>query len=489
MLYKHLIEDNLIDKANKIALRYLNQTYTYKELHDYSMAFKERLYNENIKKGDRVIVISKNSPSEVVAILANIALGSVFVPLPYDISKRRLDYVIEDCKPTAILVDEDRYDELVEENYKPQIISVSDELVEKVKESSRREALDRDDLAYIIYTSGSTSQPKGVVACQRQVLFAAKSINQALKNTSKEILLCRIPLSFDYGLYQLIMSLSIGAELIIIDEKELIQKIPSLLKEHKVTAFPVVPSLINILVKSKLLERLELPDLRYISSTGDVLPTYIIEGLEKTMPHVEVIPMYGLTECKRVSIMPYGDRDKKLKGSCGVPLPGTEVKLLNEKNGVGELAVIGPHVMCGYWGDIEETSKYYTYHNGKAMLKTGDLFKIDKDGFLYFVGRTKSFVKSNGYRVNVLELETILNSQKNVKEVAVVGIENVDVGEDIICILCVNDLDDKEQIIEQSKKLIGGIKLKKYIITDQLLPKNSNGKLDRKTIKEQIINK
>ncbi|MCT4688880.1 class I adenylate-forming enzyme family protein [Vallitalea sp.] len=489
MLYKCLIEDNLRDNADKIALRYHQYNYKYSDLHNFTMGLKESLSIKGIKKGDRVIIISKNSPMEVIAILATISLGVVFVPLPYDISEKRLDYVVKDCEPAAILVDEERYSQLDQGHYKQQVILLSDDVIPNTDGPYHREILDRDDLAYIIYTSGSTSQPKGVVACQRQVLFAAKAINEALKNTKEDILLCRIPLSFDYGLYQVLMSFMIGAELILIDEKELVQNIPYLLKKYNVTAFPVVPALINMLVKSKLLERIELPNLRYMSSTGDVLPTYIINKLDEIMPHVEVIPMYGLTECKRVSVMPYGDKEKKLEGSCGIPLPGTEVKLLNKKDGVGELAVMGPHVMCGYWGDIEETSKYYTYYNGRAMLKTGDLFKIDNEGYLYFVGRTKSFIKNNGYRVNVLELETILNSQEKVREVAVIGIENVDIGEEIVCILSVNDLIDKDSIIKESKKLLSGIKVKKYIVTKELLPKNSNGKINRKILKEQIKSK
>ena len=160
------------------------------------------------------------------------------------------------------------------------------------------------------------------------------------------------------------------------------------------------------------------------------------------MPPKDLIQssMYGLTECKRVSIMPYGMKEKKYKGSCGIPLPGVSVRLVNEHDGVGELEVIGPNVMEGYWNDSVETEKFYSVEEGERVLKTGDLFKIDEDGYLYFQGREKAFIKHNGYRINNLELEEIVASIDNVMENAVVGINDSDAGEDIVCVISLNDM-------------------------------------------------
>lgn len=489
MLYKRLIEDHLTNKRDKIVLRYEETAYTYGSINVLAEILRNNLKEKGVKKGDRVVVAGKNSPAEVIAILALISMGAVFVPLPYDISEKRLKYVIEDSGPAALLIEENRCNEAYITTLGIPVIplTLKEEEKVKVRQGEVRPCVSEEDMAYIIYTSGSTSNPKGVIACQRQVLFAADAINSVLKNSKNDVILCRIPLSFDYGLYQLLMTFLVGAVMVLVDEKEIVQQIPQILKKYNVTGFPVVPALLNVLIKSRLFERMELPALRYITSTGDVLPVYAIEKIEEIMPHVEVVPMYGLTECKRVSIMPLGNQEKKKKGSCGLPLPGTKVKLLNEKEGIGELAVIGPNVMCGYWGDKEETSRYFSFLDGENMLRTGDLFRIDEEGYLYFVGRTKSFIKNNGYRINILELETLLNCQENVKEVAVIGVANQDVGEEIICVIYTDEKADTKTVTDECNRLVGGIKIKKYIYTQEPLPKNSNGKVDRKYIKEKVV--
>lgn len=486
MLYKHLVEDHLKIEKNKVVLRFQKAEYTFKTINYFTTALRKYLQDMGIRKGDRVVIVSKNSIEEVIIILTSISMGVAFIPLPFDIAEKRLQYVIEDCQPAAMIMEENRCEEEYVKKLELPIIPMNKTLLINKKTEDKRPYISEEEITYIIYTSGSTSNPKGVVARQKQVLFAANAINSVIKNSEKDIILCRIPLSFDYGLYQVLMTFLAGAELILIDEKEIVQQIPQLLRKYKVTGFPVVPALLNVLIKSRLLERIELPDLRYITSTGDILPVYAIEKMEQIMPNVEVVPMYGLTECKRVSIMPLGKRDKKRFGSCGLPLPGTKVRLLNEKDGVGELIVIGPNVMSGYWGDEEETQRFFTFTNEERILRTGDLFRIDKDDYLYFVGRTKNFIKNNGYRINVLELETLLYSNENIKEVAVIGLDNPDVGEEIVCVIYADEEANKKRIMEESVHAVGGIKIKKYIFHSEPLPKNSNGKLDRKYIKQMV---
>lgn len=484
MIYNKLLEEHLVNSKDKGAIIYIDKEYTYQQIHDYVTAFSKYLYSFGIKKGDRFCILTQNSIETVIAILTSISMGVVFVPVPYDIAEKRLEYVIEDCQPSIILMDRERY---IKEQYGNISIILFEEVMrEKEAIEYKREIVDEKETAYIIYTSGSTSNPKGVVACQKQVLFAVQAINSVIKNTKDDIILCKIPLAFDYGLYQLLMACLSEAQLILVNDKVIVQQLPKMLKEYKVTGFPVVPSLLNILVKSKLLERIELPDLRYITSTGDALPVSLIEEVEALFANVEVLPMYGLTECKRVSIMPYGNKEKKLLGSCGVALPGTKVRQINEKDGVGELEVIGPNVMSGYWNDEKETNQYFHFQGDERRLRTGDLFRVDEDGFLYFVGRMKSFIKNNGYRINVLELESMLNSVAHVIECTVVGIKNLDVGEEIVCIIYAKEGVDTEQIRKDCVETLGGINVKKFIFRSSDLPKNNNGKMDRNYMKKMI---
>ncbi|GFI31441.1 long-chain-fatty-acid--CoA ligase [Lachnospiraceae bacterium] len=483
MLYKALIEEHINKQEDRVAVIYQEEEYSYKELNDLVAAFGNGLTSLGINKGDRIIITCNNSIDMVVSILASIALGIIFVPLPHDISKSRLEYIQNDCK--AKLIINNRYRKRGTASG-DNMCCLKDVINVSAESNFHREIVDINEGLYIIYTSGTTNKPKGVFACQKQALFVANAINGCLRNSVDDIILCRIPLSFDYGLYQLLMTCLSGAKLLLLDEQVMIQSIPQMIKKYNVTALPVVPAMLNILIKSRVFERVDVPSVRYISSTGDVLSVGLIKQTEQQLPHVEVIPMYGLTECKRVSIMPYGMKEKKYKGSCGIPLPGVSVRLVNEHDGVGELEVIGPNVMEGYWNDSVETEKFYSVEEGERVLKTGDLFKIDEDGYLYFQGREKAFIKHNGYRINNLELEEIVASIDNVMENAVVGINDSDAGEDIVCVISLNDMTKEAQIRKDCIKSLGGIKVKHFIFTDEPLPKNFNGKVDRKLIKSNI---
>lgn len=483
MFYKSLIEDHIKKQGDSIAVIYQEREYSYKELDDLVTALGNGLTTIGVKKGDRIIIIFNNSIDMVVSILASIGLGVIFVPLPHDIGKSRLEFIQNDCKAKLVLTDRHIKEKIISCK---NVFSIQDVIENSTKSELNREIIDINEGLYIIYTSGTTNKPKGVFACQKQALFAANAISNCLRNSSEDIILCRIPLSFDYGLYQLFMTCLVGAKLLLLDEHIMVQSIPQMIKKYNVTALPVVPAMLNILIKSRVFERVEVPTVRYISSTGDALPVELIKQAEQQLPNVEVIPMYGLTECKRVSVMPYGMKEKKYKGSCGIPLPGVKVRLTNEHDGIGELEVIGPNVMEGYWNDSVETEKFYRVEDGKRVLKTGDLFKMDEDGYLYFQGREKSFIKHNGYRINNLELEEIVISIDNVIENAVIGINDYDVGEDIVCIVYLDDMTKKAQVRKDCVNNLGGIKIKRFIFTDKPLPKNFNGKVDRKLIKSNI---
>ena len=483
MFYRALIERHINQQGDRAAVICQEREYSYKELNNLVAALGNGLISMGVNKGDRIIIACSNSIDMVVSILASIALGVIFVPLPYDISKSRLEYIQKDSEAKLILVDRRRNRETISCD---DMFCFQDVISVGFKSDFHREMIDINEGLYIIYTSGTTNKPKGVFARQKQGLFAANAINGCLRNSAKDTILCRIPLSFDYGLYQLLMTCLVGAKLLLLDEKVMIQSIPQMIKKYNVTALPVVPAMLNILIKSRVFERADVSGIRYISSTGDALPVELIRQTEQQLPHTEVIPMYGLTECKRVSIMPYGMKEKKYKGSCGVPLPGVHVRLAKERDGIGELEVIGPNVMEGYWNDSVETEKFYRVEDGERVLKTGDLFKIDEDGYLYFQGREKAFIKHNGYRVNNLELEEIVASIDNVMENAVVGINDSDVGEDIVCVIYLNDVTKKNQIRKDCVKSLEGIKVKRFIFTEEPLPKNFNGKVDRKLIKSNI---
>ena len=217
------------------------------------------------------------------------------------------------------------------------------------------------------------------------VVAAATSIATYLENVEDDIILSALPLSFDYGLYQILMAFLFGGTVVL--EKSFVYpyKILERLIQEKATGFPIVPTMLALLLQMEDLKKFDFSSLRYISNTAAALPVAHIKKLRKLFPHVDIYSMYGLSECKRVSYLPPKDIDRR-SGSVGIPMPNEEVFVV-DKNGneldpgeIGELVVRGSNVMQGYWNAPEETALRFRpgKYRGEAMLYTGDLFKKDE---------------------------------------------------------------------------------------------------------------
>jgi acyl-CoA synthetase (AMP-forming)/AMP-acid ligase II len=217
------------------------------------------------------------------------------------------------------------------------------------------------DLAALIYTSGSTGQGKGVMLTHLNIVSAATSISTYLENTADDIILNVLPLSFDYGLYQLLMTFKIGGTLVLERSFTYPREILNMIAREHVTGFPIVPTIGSILLQMDL-GAYNLPDLRYITNTAAALPVEHIRKLRRAFPAVKIFSMYGLTECKRVSYLPPDQLDIR-PGSVGRGMPNEEVYVVDEHgervgpNVVGELVIRGANVMKGYWELPEETAQ------------------------------------------------------------------------------------------------------------------------------------
>ena len=465
MLYHQLIENHLCDR---IILSDAQGDYTYSELNARARALGEYWHSQGIHPGDRIAVINDNTVRTVIALLACLAYGFIFVPITAgDIEER--EYIISDCQPVLVL--DGSLPELTPDEFPP------------------RPVISAKTTGYILYTSGSTSRPKGIVASYASIIYCIEAINARLGNSERDRILCCLPLSFDYGLYQIFLALRYSAALILLPEGISLLELPDILRKRQITAFPVVPTLLRGLVRSHLLERVRLPELRYISSTGEVLEPQLIAKAESCLPGTEVIPMYGLTECKRVSIMPFGQQDKKYAGSCGLPLPGVSVELdtIDPETGIGELIVYGPNVMNGYWGDAKTTAAVFGYDGHcRPFVRTGDLFTVDEEGYLYFKGRLKNLIKVRGHGVSGDAIEEQLHSLDGVRELRVLGLFDERDGERACAFVYADDLSVEARIRAYSDHLPDFMKIKTIYLFDHPLPKNKNGKIDDATLRQVI---
>ena len=461
MLYEKLILNNIQYPGSAIVDTASGRSLSYLEIHSMVKDTAKKFASFNLRHGDRAVIQSYNTLETVINILACIYMGACFIPVSNTESNERLDYIIENSACSIVVLKDGC----------------------KVLRPKTHNISSQTNLTYIIYTSGSTAYPKGVMASEKQVLFCIEAINNCLLHRENDKILCCLPLSFDYGLYQLFMSLYSRAEFLLVQNKgAFLQYLPALMVKYSASVFPAVPTMLNILVQSGTMKKLagQLQNLRMITSTGENFSVALINEIKEQLPFVDIIPMYGLTECKRVSIIPPAYKNKAVKiqaGSCGLPLPGTSVRLDN-----GELIISGPNVMAGYWNDPQTTAQYFfddPYFGWS--LRSGDLFRIDSDGFLYFEGRLKHIIKVDGVRLSAFEIESRLKKYFDGNtDIKIISVSDDVHGEKIIACLASNVLSANEiktilrnsQVSEPNYRKVRG-----FILLDSM-PLNVNGKID-----------
>lgn len=281
------------------------------------------------------------------------------------------------------------------------------------------------DPVCFIYTSGSTALPKAVVSTQLQVTFAVHAIQARLGYEPGDTVYCALPLSFDYGLYQMFLSTLAGAELYLAPGEAGGQGLLAELRSSRASVLPAVPPLARNLALLLTRPGTVPPRLRLLTNTGAALPAPVLADLRRHLPGLRVQLMYGLTECKRATIMP-ADEDLRRPGSCGRALPGTDVFTVDAAGArlpageTGEIVVRGPNVMAGYWRRPDLTAQRFRRADGLfPELHTGDYGWLDEDGYLYFAGRRDDLYKERGYRVSATEIEAAAHRVPGVRAAVV----------------------------------------------------------------------
>jgi acyl-CoA synthetase (AMP-forming)/AMP-acid ligase II len=297
------------------------------------------------------------------------------------------------------------------------------------------ETIDQD-LASIIYTSGSTGEPKGVMLTHLNMVSATRSVSGYLGLRESDVIICVLPLAFDYGLYQVLMSIKVGATVVLETSFAFPLLILEQMAKEKVTVFPGVPTIYSLLMNLKNLDKFDLSSLRMMTNTAAALSEQHIRRLCALFPQATLFSMYGLTECKRVTYLP-PDQLGMRPTSVGRGMPNEEVWLVNDAgerlpNGsTGELVIRGSNVMRGYWEKPEETAKRLRPgpSPGEMLLYSGDLFRTDEEGWLYFVARRDDIIKSRGEKVSPREVENAIYSLDGVLDAAVIGVDDPILGQ------------------------------------------------------------
>ncbi len=506
MLVQQFLEQSADRTPNQIGLICDGQRLTYAQIDAQANRLANALKARDIQRGERVVIFLPNRVELVVGIFAALKAGAVFVVVNHTTKPDKLAYILNNCQASALIAAGHPIEtaqllvRLVPslktiiltsagQNASPDFLSYAD--IQANASAQRPPHVNIDlDLACLIYTSGSTGDPKGVMSDHSNVDFATSSIISYLENRADDIVINVLPLSFDYGLYQLLMVFKFGGTLVL--EKSFAFPAATLkrIEEERVTGFPGVPTIFAVLLQMDL-RPYDLSRLRYLTNTAAALPPTHITQLRAKFPWTKLYSMYGLTETKRTLYLPPEQLDKR-PGSVGIAIPGTEVWLEDERGNrlgtdqVGELVVRGRHVMRGYWGDPVATAARFRPGAlpGERVCYTGDLFRMDAEGYLYFVARKDDIIKSRGEKVAPKEVENVLYGLKGVVEAAVVGVPDPVLGEAIKAFVVVDDAAlTQADVLRHCRAHLEDLMVPKSVEFCRELPKTSSGKIKKTDLK------
>jgi len=515
-LTHQLIEQQSSCTPDALALFHKKQSFTYSELSSHTSAVAAGFVSLGLKPSERIAIYLPKLPETVFSLFGAAKSGGVFVPINPLLKPNQVRYILQDCNVRILVTSSDRLKLLrdiltdchdlrtvvlvdnkkdtIEDLHSIEILNW-DQLISNSSDHTTHRRID-SDMAAILYTSGSTGHPKGVVLSHRNLIAGAKSVAQYLQNRPEDKLLAVLPFSFDYGLSQLTTAFSVGASVVLMDyllPRDVIRAIT----RHQITGLAAVPPLWNQLAQLEWPPE-TLESLRYMTNSGGAMPKATLHSLRTSLPNSQFYLMYGLTEAFRSTYLPPEEIDNR-PDSMGKAIPNAEVMVVREDGTPcspgepGELVHRGALVAMGYWNDPAKTAERFKPTPGQDSALTmpevsvwsGDTVKIDEDGFLYFVGRKDDMIKSSGYRVSPTEVEEAIYSSKLVSEVVALGIPHPTLGQGILVIVTTNTDLDHNAVINHCKKELPNFMVPHIVEKIDSLPRNPNGKIDRKQLSSQ----
>jgi len=526
-LMNHLIHDSIFDTAARSpdaeALAYGGRRCSYAELAAQVRAAATLLLEQGLGPGDRVAVYMEKRIENVVAMFGAAAAGCVFVPVNPLLKPEQVGYILADCNVRLLATTAERLAQLAPvlarcpdlgavllaegpSTQSPQPVAGARCLAwSHIKAREGAAAHDcrphrriDTDVAAILYTSGSTGAPKGVVLSHRNMVAGAASVAAYLGLRADDRILAVLPLSFDYGLSQLTTCFLRGACVVLMNylfPKDIVAMVAS----ERITGLAAVPPLWIALA------RLAWPagcTLRFITNSGGAMPVVTVEALRASLPAAEIFLMYGLTEAFRSTYLP-PDQVARRPDSIGRAIPNAEVLVVRPDGSLcgagepGELVHRGALVALGYWNDPARTAQRFRPAPGQdpalpireLAVWSGDTVRRDEEGYLYFIGRSDDMIKVSGYRISPTEIEAVLHATGLVTEVAAFGVDHAELGQAIAVVAVAADpgaLDAATLLAECRRRLPAYMVPAQIDLRGDGLPRNPNGKIDRNLLRQTL---
>lgn len=508
-------------QGSRPALLFRDTVLSYAELAEQVENAARGLLAEGLGAAERVAIYLPKQPETVVGIFATAAAGGCFVPVNPVLKPRQVSYILRHSQARVLITSAQRLQQLAAEL--PACSDLHTLVLVDTLAAERRETLASElrglnviewqallaaparaphrridtDMTALLYTSGSTGNPKGVVLSHRNMVAGARSVAEYLENTADDRLLAVLPLSFDAGLSQITTAFSVGASVVLMDYL-LPRDVLKAVARYAVTGLAAVPPLWNQLLQ------LAWPDevadtLRYVTNTGGAMPVASTRALQDKLPHTRVFLMYGLTEAFRSTYLP-PEQVQQRPQSIGKAIPNAEILVVNEAgelcaaNEPGELVHRGALVALGYWNDPEKTAERFRPAPGQdpalplaeIAVWSGDQVVRDEEGYLYFVSRKDDMIKTSGYRVSPTEVEEVAYLSGLIGGAAALGLPHAQLGQAIALVVTpaaqANNETLERELLAVCQRELPNFMVPARVIVRAALPHNQNGKIDRRAL-------
>jgi amino acid adenylation domain-containing protein len=524
-LLQHLLQEAAAYRPHKEAVRFQGQGLTYAQLDALTNQLAEALRAAGVRRGDRVGIYVHKSLSSIIGVFGILKAGGVYVPLDPAAPIKRLAYITCNCDVhvlltsteksatlptflaegaplrTLVLMDdqapgEDRFTEGV------RIIPWADVCTYKAEARSADDAI-ATDIAYVLYTSGSTGQPKGVMIAHQTIFTFINWCAETFHMTEHDRVTSHAPLHFDLSTFDVYATIKAGGTVVLVPENLSIfpVRLTELLQNERITMTYLVPSILSLLVSYGELATHDLSELRTILFAGEVFPIKYLRQLAATLPHADYYNLYGPTETNVCTYYKVQPKDLVPERTAPVPIgvacANTEVFAVDARGGLvtepgqeGELWVRGPCVAQGYWGNLQQTAQSFVRnpfhpHLNELVYRTGDIVTLDRDGMNWlYLGRRDHMIKSRGYRIELAEIEAAVYNHRDVKEVAVVAVPDDLLGNRLKAFVVPLE---ESGLTTKELQAHCGEHLPRYMVPESIefcaaLPKTSTGKIDRQRL-------
>lgn len=510
-LIHHMLSASARHRPDKEALVHGEKRLSYRDVEARVSGLARGLREAGAERGDRIGIYLDASTPQAISIFGISRASSVFVPMNGLLFPDQIAHIARDCRMKGLITTREKLSGL--STVLKEIPSLEflvlvgdggpidmshsvysfDQLEMLTAPAKWRDDSIEQDLAAILYTSGSTGKPKGVMLSHAQVMAGSRIVCTYLEITHADRILAVLPFSFDAGMNQLMTAWQQGSTLVLTNFVFAREVVQVLLRE-RITGLAGVPTFWSLMAQpSSSLHKGALRDLRYITNTGGAMPQTVLATLRRLLPTTKVVLMYGLTEAFRSTYLPPEELDRR-PTSMGKAIPNTEILVIGEDGRpcqpgeVGELVHRGPTVSMGYWGQPELTAKVLRPHpfrlpelgDCERVCYSGDYVRIDEDGFLYFVGRRDTMIKSSGFRVSPTEVEEVLFRSGTLRAAAVIGVPDEVLGQTIKAFVVARD---GESLDVDTLREFCAANMPRHMVPKAVevlpdMPKTTSGKVD-----------